>query len=225
MRRLIALFLLACILLVACDSGQNEDYTEKISFLDAKDIVFDDTEETAEGWVFADVDYEITQNEIELVSENSEVATIEHDYSALNGYFYCKIRSVGEGETYVYAKIKDSDTVSEKIKITVSIPDDGIENEDAKNKNTKMSLIYLKSPVKRGRTATIKVKSRPNMEHLIHVYYSSGVSNAAGLLPKSSDSDGFVEWSWTVGAGVAPGVYKIAVSAVDETAYYYFAVR
>lgn len=224
MRRLISLFLLTCILLASCN-GSEDEKNASISFIDMSDIVFDDTEETAEGWVFAEVDYEITQNEIELVSENSEVATIEHDYSALNGYFYYKIRSVGEGETYVYAKIKNSDTVSEKIKITVSIPDDGIENEDDKNKNTKISLIYLKSPVKRGRVATVKVKGLPNTEHLIHVHYSSGVSNAAGLLPKFSDSEGFVEWSWTVGAGVAPGVYKIAVSAVDETAYYYFAVR
>ncbi len=219
MKRLIALILLLCFILVSC----SDDGAWTASFLNEADIVLVGIDEEESCWLSVSGG-EISSEQIEFISEDESVVTVEHEFTALNGYFSCKIKSVGEGEAFIYAKIKDTDVKTKKIKVKVVIPDDGIENEHPDNASTNISLIYLSSPVKRGKSANLKIKGLADTVYTMTVFDTLYGEPMATFEGKASDSEGIVEWKWTVPDTAPMGVYKIAVSAIDETAYYYFAV-
>jgi hypothetical protein len=72
-------------------------------------------------------------------------------------------------------------------------------------------IISVSISVSPGDEATVKAHGKPCTEYSIEVVYSSGPSTAAGLENKVSDKEGYIEWSWTVGSNVKPGIYKIKV--------------
>lgn len=63
---------------------------------------------------------QFSYDDIVLVSENVDIATIEYDKTALDTFIYFNVSGVSAGETYVYAKSKDGSVVSEKISVKVS---------------------------------------------------------------------------------------------------------
>ena len=77
----------------------------------------------------------------------------------------------------------------------------------------KISLVSLTSPIKRGATATLSIKTTPGAYCTITVIYKSGPGQAAGLGPKTAGSDGRVSWSWKVGTNTTPGTWSIVVTA------------
>ena len=66
---------------------------------------------------------DFSPEQVEFISENPEVATIEYKNDALTTYLYYEITGVGAGETFVYAVSRESGVASEKIKVTVTGPD------------------------------------------------------------------------------------------------------
>ena len=72
-------------------------------------------------------------------------------------------------------------------------------------------IISVSISVSPGDVATVKAHGKPRTEYSIEVVYSSGPSSASGLENKVSDGEGYVEWSWTVGSNVKPGIYKVKV--------------
>ena len=62
-----------------------------------------------------------------------------------------------------------------------------------------------------GATASVTIQGAPNTDYSIHVYYSSGESNADGLEQKTSDENGFVTWEWEVGTKTSKGEHSITV--------------
>lgn len=76
----------------------------------------------------------LVPEDVILVSENPEVATISLKDVALNDCFYCDVTGVGGGETQVYATSKDGTIVSDFITVTVPQPIliESIEIQDAK---------------------------------------------------------------------------------------------
>lgn len=64
----------------------------------------------------------IPEKIIECVSEDPQIATVEHDESYKP--FCCKINCFRLGETYIYLRTKDGDVRSEKVKITVRMPNE-----------------------------------------------------------------------------------------------------
>lgn len=81
---------------------------------------------------------------------------------------------------------------------------------------TKIKLISLTTPVKRGETAEISIKGKPNTEYAISVFYGSGPSKAAGLEKKTSNSSGEVVWAWKVGGSTKSDEYIIKISGGDQ---------
>ena len=79
-----------------------------------------------------------------------------------------------------------------------------------------ISLISVTSPVGRNEMSTVRIKGKPNTEYKIKVYYSTTASSAAGLEPKQSDGDGFVEWTWKVGPKTKAGDHRIVISGGDS---------
>ena len=65
-------------------------------------------------------------------------------------------------------------------------------------------------------TGTVTIKGKASTEYKITVYYKSGPSTASGLESKTSNADGYVSWSWKVGARTSPGTYKIVVEGGGE---------
>lgn len=63
---------------------------------------------------------QFSYEDIELVSENVDVATIEYDKTVLDTYIYYNLLGISAGETYVYAESKDGTVLSEKILVKVS---------------------------------------------------------------------------------------------------------
>lgn len=78
---------------------------------------------------------------------------------------------------------------------------------------------------KRNQIATVSAKGKPNTPYSIEVHYSSGKSTAAGLEPKTSDSNGNVSWSFKVGGRTKPGQYKLIISDGIKSAEFNFTVE
>ncbi len=71
--------------------------------------------------------------------------------------------------------------------------------------------VSVTSPVTRGSTAKVTIKTEAKAKCSIDVVYNSGSSTAAGLTRKTADSTGKISWSWKVGTRTATGRYPIYI--------------
>lgn len=72
-----------------------------------------------------------------------------------------------------------------------------------------------------GQYATLTANTLPGSTCSIVVNYYSGPSTAAGLYTKTSDGNGNIQWSWTVGTRTSIGSWPISVacsSGLDNSA-------
>ena len=90
---------------------------------------------------------------------------------------------------------------------------------------TSLQLVRVTSPVAPGGHASITVKASPGALASITVVYKSGLSQAQGLVPKTSGADGTVTWTWKVGTRTTPGVWSIVVKSGGQTLRVPFEVR
>ncbi len=79
-----------------------------------------------------------------------------------------------------------------------------------------VSLVHISSPVAPFADATIQIKTAPGAACTITVAYKSGPSRAKGLVPKTADRSGFVEWQWRVGSNTTPGQWPIVVTCEQD---------
>ena len=86
-------------------------------------------------------------------------------------------------------------------------------------------LISLTSPVARGATASIQVRTTPGASCSISVIYKGGPSKAKGLSPITASADGICAWSWVVGPSTTPGTWQIVIQTNSVTQSYPFEVR
>lgn len=73
-------------------------------------------------------------------------------------------------------------------------------------------LLEFTDTVKKGNTATVTIKGKPDTVYSIKVKYSSGYSTAKGLEDQTSDSNGVCSWTWRVGGSTKSGSYPITIS-------------
>jgi len=76
-----------------------------------------------------------------------------------------------------------------------------------------LEIVSLTSPIPHGANATLVARTTPGANCTITVYYKSGPSQAAGLVPKQAGTDGTVSWTWKVGANTTPGTWRIVITA------------
>lgn len=74
------------------------------------------------------------------------------------------------------------------------------------------SVQYLASPVKPGENTNINVHTGPYSKCTIVVAYKNIVSKDTGLVPKSADVHGIVEWTWTVDKAAPEGTWPVKVT-------------
>lgn len=77
--------------------------------------------------------------------------------------------------------------------------------------------LRLTSKASINNDATLEILGKPNTKYRISVYYKTKPSQAIGLVEKESDANGYVSWTWRVGASVQPGSYQIQVVGGGET--------
>ena len=61
-----------------------------------------------------------------------------------------------------------------------------------------IEIIEYTDVIGRGEYASIEIKGRPNTDYTCEVRYKTQMSTAKGLGKKTSDSEGYVSWSWKV---------------------------
>ena len=87
-------------------------------------------------------------------------------------------------------------------------------------------IVFLEWPenTTRNEIVTVTIQGQPDTVYDIEVYYRSGASTAEGLEAKTSDSDGYVTWTWKVGGSTTAGTYRIVVTGGGKTGSVNFTV-
>lgn len=83
---------------------------------------------------------------------------------------------------------------------------------EAPGEKYEIQLKSITTPVSRGQKASVEIIGKPNTEYTISVIYSSGPSQASGLEPAVSDENGYLCWTWRVGASTALGTKEIRIT-------------
>lgn len=92
------------------------------------------------------------------------------------------------------------------------------------NKNAGLVILSYPSTVSRNEIVALKAQGKPNTIYTIEVYYKEP-SNANGLGSKTSDSNGYVSWTWKIGGRTSFGTFSIVVYGGDESITLYSIVQ
>lgn len=79
-----------------------------------------------------------------------------------------------------------------------------------------LRLVSVTSPCRNGDDATVTIIGKPNTEYSIGVYYATRASEAQGLEKKTSDANGNLSWTWSVGLNTTPSTHDITIRGGDE---------
>lgn len=84
-----------------------------------------------------------------------------------------------------------------------------------------VSVQVLTSPVAPGGNASMTIRTRPDAACSIKVTYKDQVSTDGGLIPKTADEFGLVQWTWTVESSRPVGKWPVDVTCAlgDESGY------
>ncbi len=74
------------------------------------------------------------------------------------------------------------------------------------------SVLFLTSPVKPGENVSMNVHTRAEAKCKIVVEYNKVLSKDSGLVEKTADIHGTVEWTWTVDKTAALGKWPVKVT-------------
>lgn len=123
--------------------------------------------------------------------------------------------------SYVFDSTSDTETNAETS--TLHNPDTETTTETSTSHSSgTLTVTYLTEKVKRGNTATLSIKGSEGTVYSIAVYYSTTVSTAKGLEPKTAEADGSVSWNWKVGSRTKAGKHRIVISGGGESLTLYF---
>ena len=102
-------------------SGNGSSNITELSFLRKDEQKVKIGKSTTESYVNVRVKNKdaFSSSDVQFISENPEIATIDFTKEALSTYIYYRITGVSAGETYVYAASTDGGVQSEKLKVIV----------------------------------------------------------------------------------------------------------
>lgn len=84
-----------------------------------------------------------------------------------------------------------------------------------------VSVQVLSSPVKPGGNTSLTIRTRPDAACSITVTYKDQKSTDGGLIPKTADEFGTVQWTWTVESSRPVGKWPVDVTcALGEMSGY-----
>ena len=126
---LLLLSLLISLFLYGCVAPSDTDTTGKITAIELCDIpdgayeLLVGDEKTGYFWIVGTTDF--TPEDIEIVVEDTDVATVEHYDKESVSKFYYKITAVGVGSTDFYARTVDGEILSDTLTVFVDEEEDG----------------------------------------------------------------------------------------------------
>lgn len=84
-----------------------------------------------------------------------------------------------------------------------------------------VSVQALTSPVKPGINTSLTIHTRPDAACSITVTYKDQKSTDGGLIPKTADEFGTVQWTWTVESNRPVGTWPVEVTCAlgDKSGY------
>lgn len=85
----------------------------------------------------------------------------------------------------------------------------------APNTLVSASVQSLTSPVTRGSSAEVTVRTLRGSKCSITVIYDKIASTDSGLGPKAADEYGMVSWTWVVGSSVPLGKWPVSAKCVN----------
>ena len=85
-----------------------------------------------------------------------------------------------------------------------------------------VSTQVFTSPVQQGGNVSFVIRTRPEAACSITVTYDKDISKDAGLLPKTADEFGVVQWTWTVESSRPVGKWPVDVTCAlgKESGYH-----
>ena len=101
--------------------------------------------------------------------------------------------------------------------ITKNVPEKTFPSSESTSEKTTEQKLNNDYVYKRNELATVEFTGKPNTEYILNVYYSSGASKADGLGAKTTDSNGYVSWTWKIGGKTNPGTYHMTITGNGET--------
>ncbi|MGV3467319.1 MAG: DNA/RNA non-specific endonuclease [Heyndrickxia sp.] len=148
-------------------------------------------------------------NELVARGVHMQAKSIEDNKVEFNVYIF----NVEQGVKMNYAdgssKVQSGATTKEPPTTT---------KKSTSNSNSSSTTVSTSAlTVNPGEDANVSVKTKPNVQGTIEVDYSSGASHAAGLEPKTSDSNGTISWTWEVGTRTKPGTYNVIINVNGQT--------
>ena len=109
------------------------------------------------------------------------------------------------------------ETTFHPVETTLGPSEISAENPETTYVSGGIKQLRLTSKASINNDATLEILGKPNTKYRISVYYKTKPSQAKGLVEKESDANGYVSWTWRVGASVQPGSYQIQVVGGGET--------
>lgn len=78
--------------------------------------------------------------------------------------------------------------------------------------NRVITLLNIKTPVKRGGTARLSIQGQPGIRYTASSVYNKSGKTFTSAVEKTAGTDGVANWTWTVSGDTAPGTYNITVT-------------
>lgn len=121
----------------------------------------------------------------------------------------------GVGAAYIWYigqhSVVDTNVIVNPVKDTPNIT---TPTKPAANAQESAAVRMLESPVVPGENSSITVKTNAGSRCTITVLYNQIASKDSGLIPKTADEYGIVDWSWTVDSSVPLGKWPVTVTCV-----------
>lgn len=79
-----------------------------------------------------------------------------------------------------------------------------------------VSIESLSTPVPQGSSASISVKTTPGASCTVKATYGGANATDSGLIPKTADELGDIDWTWSVGESTPIGTWPVEVACTHN---------
>lgn len=125
--------------------------------------------------------------------------------------------AVAAGAGYVWYSGQQTPVVSSQQKVAPTVaPTVSAHPQQAPDAVMGASVQSIDSPVMPGQNVTLTVRTNTKAKCTISVVYDKTPSKDSGLITKTADEYGMVDWTWTVDATAALGTWPVKVTCAND---------
>lgn len=125
--------------------------------------------------------------------------------------------AVAAGAGYVWYSGQQTPVASSQQKVTPAVtPTTPTHPQQAPDAVMEASVQSIDSPVMPGQNVTLTVRTNTKAKCTVSVVYDKTPSKDSGLIAKTADEYGMVNWTWTVDATAALGTWPVKVTCAND---------